>query len=58
MCRILVGGPLRLFVWDDLERRWEEVRATLLAYQEVHGSGAWCVREAAGGAVAREEVWG
>jgi hypothetical protein len=25
------------FVWDDLERRWEEVRAALLAYQEVHG---------------------
>ena len=25
------------FVWDDLERRWEEARAALLAYQEVHG---------------------
>jgi hypothetical protein len=25
------------FVWDDLERRWEEVRAALLAYQEVNG---------------------
>jgi hypothetical protein len=25
------------FVWDDLERRWEEVRAALLAYQELHG---------------------
>jgi len=25
------------FVWDDLERRWEEVRAALLVYQEVHG---------------------
>ena len=25
------------FVWDDLERRWEEVLAALLAYQEVHG---------------------
>ena len=25
------------FVWDDLERRWEEVHATLLAYKEVHG---------------------
>ena len=25
------------FVWDDLERRWEEVRAALRAYQEVHG---------------------
>ena len=25
------------FVWDYLERRWEEVRAALLAYQEVHG---------------------
>jgi hypothetical protein len=25
------------FVWDDLERRWEEVYAALLAYQEVHG---------------------
>jgi hypothetical protein len=25
------------FVWDDLERRWEEVRAALLAYQEVYG---------------------
>jgi hypothetical protein len=25
------------FVWDDHERRWEEVRAALLAYQEVHG---------------------
>jgi hypothetical protein len=25
------------FVWDDLERRWEEVRAALLAYKEVHG---------------------
>ena len=25
------------FVWDDLERRWEEVHAALLAYQEVHG---------------------
>jgi len=24
------------FVWDDLERRWEEVRAALLAYNEVH----------------------
>ena len=26
------------FVWDDLERRWEEVYAALLAYQEVHGN--------------------
>jgi len=25
------------FVWDDLERRWEEVRAALRAYREVHG---------------------
>ena len=25
------------FVWDEYERRWEEVRAALLAYQEVHG---------------------
>jgi hypothetical protein len=25
------------FVWDDMERRWEEVLAALLAYQEVHG---------------------
>jgi hypothetical protein len=25
------------FVWDDRERRWEEVHAALLAYQEVHG---------------------
>ena len=25
------------FVWDDLERRWEEVHAALLAYQELHG---------------------
>jgi hypothetical protein len=25
------------FVWDDLERRWEEVHAALLAYKEVHG---------------------
>ena len=25
------------FVWDEFERRWEEVRAALLAYQEVHG---------------------
>jgi len=25
------------FVWDDLKRRWEEVRAALLAYQQVHG---------------------
>jgi hypothetical protein len=25
------------FVWDDWERRWEEVRAALLAYREVHG---------------------
>jgi hypothetical protein len=25
------------FVWDDLERRWEEVRAVLLVYKEVHG---------------------
>jgi hypothetical protein len=25
------------FVWADLERRWEEVYATLLAYKEVHG---------------------
>jgi hypothetical protein len=25
------------FVWDDRERRWEEVRAALLAYKEVHG---------------------
>ena len=24
-------------VWDDLERRWEEVHAALLAYQQVHG---------------------
>jgi hypothetical protein len=26
------------FVWDDLERRWEEVHAALLAYKEVHGN--------------------
>ena len=26
------------FVWDDLERRWEEVHAALLAYQEVNGA--------------------
>jgi hypothetical protein len=25
------------FVWNDLERRWEEVRAALLAYKELHG---------------------
>ena len=25
------------FVWDDLERRWEEVRAALLVYKEMHG---------------------
>jgi acyl carrier protein phosphodiesterase len=25
------------FVWDDLERRWEEMHAALLAYHEVHG---------------------
>ena len=25
------------FVWDDRERRWEEARTALLAYQEVHG---------------------
>jgi hypothetical protein len=25
------------FVWDDLERRWGEVRAALLAQQQVHG---------------------
>ena len=25
------------FVWDDWERRWEEVRTALQAYQEVHG---------------------
>jgi hypothetical protein len=25
------------FVWDEFERRWEEVRAALLAYQELHG---------------------
>ena len=25
------------FVWDDWERRWEEVHAALRAYQEVHG---------------------
>ena len=25
------------FVWGEFERRWEEVRAALLAYQEVHG---------------------
>ena len=25
------------FVWDEFERRWEEVRAALLVYQEVHG---------------------
>ena len=25
------------FVWDDLERRWEEVRAALRVYQEAHG---------------------
>ena len=25
------------FVWDDLERRWEEVLAALQAYQQVHG---------------------
>ena len=24
------------FVWDDLERRWKELRAALRAYQEVH----------------------
>ena len=26
------------FVWDDLERRWEEVHAALLVYKEVHGN--------------------
>jgi hypothetical protein len=26
------------FVWDEFERRWEEVRAALLAYEEVHGN--------------------
>ena len=25
------------FVWDDLERRWEEVHAALQAYKELHG---------------------
>ena len=25
------------FVWDDLERRGEEVRAALRAYREIHG---------------------
>jgi hypothetical protein len=25
------------FVWDDYERRWEEVRSALLAYHEVLG---------------------
>jgi hypothetical protein len=25
-------------VWDDRERRWEEVRAALLVYKEVHGN--------------------
>ena len=25
------------FVWDDLERRWEETRDTLAVYKEVHG---------------------
>jgi hypothetical protein len=25
------------FVWDDRQRRWEEVRAALLVYKEVHG---------------------
>ena len=24
------------FVWDDYERRWEEVRAALRAYKELH----------------------
>ena len=24
------------FVWDDLERRWKELRAALQAYQELH----------------------
>jgi hypothetical protein len=25
------------FVWDDLERRWEEEHVALLAYHEMHG---------------------
>ena len=25
------------FVWDEFERRWEEVHAALLVYQDVHG---------------------
>ena len=25
------------FVWDDLERRWEEARSALATYKEVHG---------------------
>ena len=25
------------FVWDEFERRWEEVRAALLAYKQLHG---------------------
>ena len=47
------------FVWDDYERRWEEVRAALLAYQEVHGdlevTRAFVVPSEAPWA---EEAWG
>jgi hypothetical protein len=46
------------FVWDKYERRWEEVRAALLAYQEVYGDlvVTRTVRGAVGGAVARGGV--
>jgi hypothetical protein len=47
------------FVWDDLERRWEEVLAALLAYHEVHGdlevSNAFVVPSEAPWP---EEAWG
>jgi hypothetical protein len=47
------------FVWDDLERRWEEVLAALLAYKEVHGdlqvSRPFVVPS---GAPWPEEAWG
>ena len=47
------------FVWDEFERRWEEVRDALLAYQEVHGdlkvTRAFVVPSEAPWA---EEAWG
>jgi hypothetical protein len=47
------------FVWDEFERRWEEVHAALLAYQEVHGDlevpRAFVVPSEAPW---REEAWG